>query len=83
MALSTGYTVGGSLVLDSRSPLRADDRFSSYEKGNINLIVTEDYGFYNKFIAATSVAKRLNLLEKDDRVALFQAVLYANSCQMK
>lgn len=53
-------------------------QFRSYRRGNVNLIVTGDEEFYNRFIAATHVAKRLNLLKKVDRIALFQAVLYGN-----
>ncbi len=41
-----------------------------------NLIVTSSQDFYSRFIAATYVCKRLNLLHKPDRIALFQAVLY-------
>lgn len=41
-----------------------------------NLIVTDDRWFYNKFLAATHVAKKLNIMNKQDRIMLFQAVLY-------
>lgn len=75
-----GFTLLGSLVADASEPLDAEDRFSSYMLGDINLIVTQDENFYHKFLAATSVAKRLNLLVKADRIALFQAVLYGNPC---
>ncbi len=74
--LAAGFRVGGSAFLDAAQPLDADMRFSSYVLGDLNLIVTEDRVFYDRFMAATSVAKRLNLLKKDDRIALFQAVLY-------
>lgn len=76
--LEAGYEIGGSLLLDANSPLEGNDRFSSYTKGEINLIVTSDEAFYKRFLAASSVAKRLNLLKKEDRIALFQAVLYGN-----
>lgn len=56
-------------------------RFQSYRMGEDNLIVTIDEKFYGRFVAATSVAKRLNLLDKSDRIALFQAVLYGNACE--
>ena len=56
------------------------DRFQSYRLEDTNLIVTIDPNFYERFLAATSVAKRLNIMCRDDRVALFQAVLYANPC---
>lgn len=78
---SESYALDGSMILDAQLPLEADDRFSSYSKGDVNLIVTEDPVFYQKFIAASSVAKRLNLLQKPDRLALFQAVLYGNPCE--
>lgn len=57
----------------------AATHFMSWRKGDVNLIVTASKGFAKKHRAATSVCKRLNLLEKPDRVAVFQAVLYANS----
>lgn len=53
-------------------------QFVSYRRGKVNLIVTDDAEFYDRFVAATRVAKRLNLLKKEDRIALFQAVLYGN-----
>lgn len=79
----TGGRWGGSLGFDE-SPLPADEKFSSYVKNNDgtpeNLIITSSQVFHQRFLAASSVAKRLNLLEKSDRIALFQAVLYGNSC---
>ena len=44
--------------------------------GNINLIVTADSVFADKHRTATALCKRLNLLDKRDRISLFQAVLY-------
>ena len=74
------FTMDGSEVVDSLTPLDSADRFSSYSLGYINLIVTSDVVFFDKFMAATSVAKWLNLLDKQDRIVLFQAVLYGNPC---
>lgn len=54
-----------------------DDEFESWTKGDINLILTADPEFYDRFVAATTVARRLNLLDKEDRKALFRAVLYS------
>ena len=45
---------------------------------NVNLLLTGSHLFYNRHLAATSVCKRLNVLNKQDRIAIFQAVLYAN-----
>lgn len=47
-------------------------------RGELNLIVTGDYEFYLKFVNATILAKKLNLLQKSKRIALFQYVLYGN-----
>lgn len=67
-----GWTLGGSGQDDSE--------FESWTKGDINLILTDSEDFYQKFLAATSVCKRLNLLDKEDRKALFRACLYAECC---
>jgi hypothetical protein len=72
---SAGYVNGGSddpLAL----LLEPEKEFTSYKKGEINLIVTESPEFFRRFLAATVVSTRLNLLKKDDRIALHRAVLY-------
>lgn len=73
-----GWSLGGSLPTDENS-CPADERFWSYTNGEVNLIVTKSETFHRRFLAATAVAKRLNLLQKPDRITLFQAVLYGNS----
>lgn len=52
--------------------------FMSWRRDDINLIVTSDATFAARHRVATSLCKRLNLLAKDDRIAVFQAVLYGN-----
>lgn len=47
-----------------------------YVSGQVNLIVTESEIFYDKFMLATHVSTRLNLMEKEHRIVLFQAILY-------
>lgn len=47
----------------------------------LNLILTDRQDFYDRFVAATAVCKRLNLLNKPDRIAVFRAVLYAEACE--
>lgn len=71
-----GYALGGSAILDCAIPLHASDRFSSYMLDEVNIIVTQDPVFFGKFVAATNMAKRFNLLEKRDRITLFQCALY-------
>lgn len=55
-----------------------EGRFNSWRKGETNLIVTRDWEFHRRFLAATHVAKNLNVMSKQDRVTLFQACLYGN-----
>lgn len=50
--------------------------FRSFRFADVNVIITENVTFYDKFGTATALAKRFNLLNKQDRIALFQAVLY-------
>lgn len=71
MAIKMGYDTGESHYGEI-------EHFVSVRKGDINLIITQDMSFFNKFIWASNLAKRFNLLNKEDRIALFQGVLYAN-----
>ena len=52
--------------------------FMSWRLDDVNLIVTADRAFAGKHRVATALCKRLNLLNKPDRIAAFQAVLYSN-----
>ena len=73
--LKEDFEIGGSRVY--RRGLTEDDfAFQSYTKGDINLIVTASPKFFDKFIKATNIARDLNLLNKQDRIDLFQEVLY-------
>lgn len=74
VAKGLGYT--DETFQCSEKYLSVGRRFTSLRKGELNLIATDDESFVQKFRAATSIAKKFNLLKRDDRVALFQAVLY-------
>ena len=47
-----------------------------HSEGNSNYIFTDDAEFYDRYVAATLLAKKYNLLNKPDRIQLFHAVLY-------
>lgn len=68
-----GFKRGGS-----RTP---KGQFSSLRCGIVNLIVTADHSYYEKFLIAHSIAKRLNILNKDDRVDVFRAVVDGKPCE--
>jgi len=62
----------GSYIVPQNRPMS----FISLKRDQFNLIVTTDLDFIDKFMLATRTASVLNLLRKDDRVCLFQAILY-------
>ena len=53
--------------------------FTSWRLGDINLIISANDDFVMRHRAATSIAKRFNLMVKADRIALFAAVLYGTA----
>lgn len=45
--------------------------WKAYRNGRYNAIVTSNYEHYIKFYAATELAKKMNLLDKEERIELF------------
>jgi hypothetical protein len=41
----------------------------------VNLIMTDNENYFNRFVHATETAKKLNLREKADRIILFKAIV--------
>ena len=72
-----GFEAAGSIPANELD-MRSQSDFVSVRRGDLNLIITHDPDFFTKFMLATRTAKRLNLLKKEDRVALFQFILYGN-----
>lgn len=52
--------------------------FKTYRKGEENLIVVDSIYDYRRWQAATQLAKRFNLLNKQDRIDLFKAIRHGN-----
>jgi hypothetical protein len=75
-AVSVLEAEGFVLDAEARHQYQNTASFLSMRRGSVNLIITEDNAFFTRFVAATHVAKTLNLLHKEDRIMLFQAVLY-------
>jgi hypothetical protein len=74
-----GYDVGGSQVFDiTEETPRDDESFLSWKRGDVNYIVTESKTLFDDFVHATNIAKKLNLLDKQQRIDLFQIILYDN-----
>ena len=47
----------------------------AYRKGNLNVLLTDNSKYYDRFEAATELAKKRNLLSKKDRIRLFKLIL--------
>lgn len=45
---------------------------------HLNIIFTTDQQFLSRFLRATRLATKLNLLDKEDRIELFQEILYGD-----
>ncbi|MDR3736075.1 MAG: hypothetical protein P4L10_11130 [Acidobacteriaceae bacterium] len=76
--LDSQWEHDGSRIDDRINKNGPEGTFHSYSSNGVNVIATASKEFYRRFMAASSIAKRFNLLVKSDRVVLFQAVLYGN-----
>ena len=68
--IRVGFKADGSYAGSAFVSLRLDEG---------NLIVTEEEEFYDKFMLATHVCKSLNVLDKQHRITVFQAILYGKA----
>lgn len=74
-----GYLASHWWVCSSDSyDLEVKRGFTSWRRGNLNIILTQDGEFARRHRAGTGVLKHLNLPSKEDRIMVFQAVLYGN-----
>lgn len=55
--------------------ITGDTNFLSLRKGDLNLIVTDNKSWYEKFLIATAVCKELNVMKKEHRCCVFAAIL--------
>lgn len=74
--LEDGFVQEDSNPTEMNASIDKESVFHSYRKGDMNYIVTTDEAFYQRFSTATELARKYNLMEKPDRIQLFQAVLY-------
>ena len=71
-----GDCIEAGFILDGSTHATYPEDFVSLRNGQINLIVTDKNEFFNKFMLATHVCKKLNVMEKHNRITIFQAILY-------
>lgn len=55
--------------------------FVTARKEHLNLIIYDQYAGYSAFVAATEVARLLNLTNKEHRITLFKAVCGNRGCR--
>lgn len=56
----------------------AANSFMSWRKGKVNLIITASVNFATQHKLATAHCKRDNVMDKQERIKIFQAYLYGN-----
>lgn len=67
-AIDKGYTVCGNSEYE-------DKEFTALRQENVNLLVVATEELWKSWVSATELAKRFNLLNKADRVALFKVIV--------
>lgn len=70
---------GFGLDSSAHYQVSAVDGFMSWKKGEVNLLVSANPEWCARHRLATALCKKLNLLHKPDRIAVFQAFLYGKS----
>lgn len=65
--LKNGWTLCGNEEYNNTG-------WKAYRNGKYNAIVTPVYEHYIKFYAATELAKKMNLLDKEERIELFNII---------
>lgn len=68
-----GFTYEGNRHYASNGELKP---FQSWRRRQANWVLTNSPKYFELFEVATTLAKRLNLLDKNDRIAVFAALLY-------
>lgn len=63
---------------DCKETYDLNSKFESIRIGKYNFLLTKDGNFFHKFLCANTLAQKLKLTDRDDRVTLFQYVLYGN-----
>jgi hypothetical protein len=68
-AFGEGWDNGGSNALDAEG-----DQWGSIRRGDVNLILTTDAGWYDRSIKASDVCVALQLTEKFDRIVAYRVI---------
>jgi len=55
-------------------------RFRAWRSGAMNLIVSDDRTYYLRSVAATLLCAKLNVRNKDERIALFREIKMGDCC---
>ncbi len=76
-----GWSIGGEDNESYTNQLIDDDELSWFSAKKridgelVNYIVMTDVERFNKWVTATELCKKLNLLKKDQRIAVFQVIV--------
>jgi hypothetical protein len=75
-ALDTAGFINESIDNRTEEYEDCENKFDSWRKGDINVLVTTNIAFYARFERATALCRDLNLKEKKDRVRVHRTILY-------
>lgn len=53
----------------------SNNKFTSWRRGDLNLIVTNDREFASLYQVATQICAKFNVQDKADRIAIFEAIV--------
>lgn len=53
----------------------ADDEFTTFRKGHVNLLLSEDKEWFNKFLTAAEVCRYLKTADKTQRKAIHRIIM--------
>ena len=74
--LESGWRTGGSKDVMSTSSWASLKKYNRKFKIYENFILTDDPMIFDSFVRATKLCKKLNLLKKEDRVTVHEALIY-------
>jgi hypothetical protein len=78
-----GWVSGGSLIIPDGETISLKHKFKSFRFGEVNAVITNSKEYFDKCMLATAVSKHLNLLQKDDRIVVFHAIVFGESPEEK
>lgn len=59
---------------DGYGPYSPESKFVSFRSGKLNILITKDKKYYRNTIAAQEISEKLELVNRNDRVMVFETL---------